>query len=173
MKATIELAEECGGETTLEISGATSAEIEAQARRTLIDWVREGEYGPNGAIVSARWTLLAIDGTPVETPQDRWMDVEIEPDHARLIRDAARAANAVDRLCGTDPESHDWTSDGEGGCRENPGVWSHGGTTMSFAQHCRRCGLHRVKVCYGAQRNPGQADEVEYRMLEPGECGWL
>lgn len=57
---------------------------------------------------------------------------------------------------------HDWTSEGEGGLDENPGVWSLGGTTMCFVSHCRKCGLKKTEVNYGSQRNPGQCDTVEY-----------
>lgn len=57
---------------------------------------------------------------------------------------------------------HDWTSEGEGGLDENPGVWSLGGTAMCFISHCRNCGLKKTEVHYGSQRNPGQCDTVEY-----------
>ncbi|MCA9591531.1 MAG: hypothetical protein KC657_39820 [Myxococcales bacterium] len=51
------------------------------------------------------------------------------------------------------------------GCRENPGVWSVGGTTLVFSHTCQRCGCRRVETRYGSQRNPGQRDGVEY--IEP------
>jgi hypothetical protein len=55
-----------------------------------------------------------------------------------------------------------------GGVRENPGVWSLGGTAMLFKQVCSRCGLYKVETHSGAQRNPGQLEvEIEYR--EPDE----
>ena len=62
---------------------------------------------------------------------------------------------------------HDWTSEFEGGCTENPGVWSLGGTTMSFSCHCRHCGMEKTEVNYGSQRNPGQCDTVEYSEPDP------
>ena len=59
-------------------------------------------------------------------------------------------------------DEHDWTSEGEGGCTENPGVWSVGGTAMVFKSHCRCCGLHRTQHVTGSQRNPGECDTTEY-----------
>lgn len=59
-------------------------------------------------------------------------------------------------------DEHDWTSDGEGGCTENPGVWSTGGTSMSFRTHCRACGLKRLQCTTGSQRNPGDCDTTTY-----------
>jgi hypothetical protein len=59
---------------------------------------------------------------------------------------------------------HEWSSEGEGGCDENPGVWSLGGTTLTFAAHCTRCGLRRHETHYGSQRNPYQCDEVRYEV---------
>ena len=59
-------------------------------------------------------------------------------------------------------DEHDWTSEGEGGCAENPGVWSTGGTGLTFRSHCRACGLKRVEHHTGAQRNPGECDTTTY-----------
>lgn len=93
--------------------------------------------------------------------EERSVTVEIEPCHEHLIKEAAGTAG-----CGTSPDDHDWTSEGEGGCSENPGVWSTGGTSMRFATHCRVCGLKRVQCTTGSQRNPGEHDTVEYEMLD-------
>ena len=59
-------------------------------------------------------------------------------------------------------DEHDWTSEGEGGCAENPGVWSTGGTGVTFRQHCRQCDLKRVVYHTGSQRNPGECDTTTY-----------
>jgi len=74
-----------------------------------------------------------------------------------------------DAGCGDDPDDHDWTSEGEGGLDENPGVWSTGGTSMVYHSHCRRCGLRRIEHSHGAQRNPGEGDSVEYHLLDDDE----
>jgi len=62
-------------------------------------------------------------------------------------------------------DEHDWERPYEivGGLKENPGVWSAGGTTMTFHSVCSHCGLHKHETQHGAQRNPGQLDTIEYR----------
>ena len=57
---------------------------------------------------------------------------------------------------------HAWTAEGLGGCDENPGVWSHGGTKMTFEHRCILCGCTRKEVSFGSQRDPGQCDKVRY-----------
>lgn len=61
---------------------------------------------------------------------------------------------------------HDWTSEGTGGCRENPGVWSVGGTVYTFTRRCKRCGMGEHITDYGSQRNPGQCDLRRYEREE-------
>ena len=88
--------------------------------------------------------------------------IEIEPDHSSKIIEACGRYEG----CGSDPDDHDWTSEGEGGCDQNPGVWSTGGTSMQFASHCRKCGLRRIEKHTGSQRNPGEHNTVDYEMPE-------
>ena len=57
-------------------------------------------------------------------------------------------------------DAHEWA--GEGGCDENPGVWSLGGTTLVFRERCEHCGVLRKSVCRGSQRNPGEQDTRTY-----------
>lgn len=59
-------------------------------------------------------------------------------------------------------KGHRWTSEDMGGCDENPGVWSTGGTTFLEKSQCARCGIVRTEVAYGSQRNPGECDSVTY-----------
>ena len=60
---------------------------------------------------------------------------------------------------------HRWSWD-TGGCRENPGVWSMGGTTIVSKRRCIICGCGWGKVAYGSQRNPNDVDGSTY---SPGE----
>ena len=55
---------------------------------------------------------------------------------------------------------HDWQ--GVGGCRENPGVQSLGGTTIEITRRCRACGIVEVSRYVGSQRNPGECDRRSY-----------
>jgi hypothetical protein len=57
---------------------------------------------------------------------------------------------------------HKWTRQGEGGCDQNPGVWSLGGTSYQYSAHCRWCGARRVELRHGSQRNPYECDSVSY-----------
>lgn len=155
----VEMRDDAGSTETVDFDhDPSTSEIHAAIR----DWVEGGEWGEDGARVDVSWTQYGPDGDEMYEGD---YTVDIEVDHASLIAAAARTAE----ICGTDPDDHDWTSEGEGGCTENPGVWSTGGTSMTFASHCRKCGLHRTEHHTGSQRNPGEHDTVEYRMLDDEE----
>lgn len=57
---------------------------------------------------------------------------------------------------------HRWTARNMGGCDQNPGCWSMGGTTIVEKRRCVLCGCVRTECYYGSQRNPGQCDTVAY-----------
>jgi len=173
---TVEMEEDCGGSDTTEITVEAGAEDEQDRRAkelavdAVTEWVRGGDYGEDGASVDAWYTLSDED---YAFPRAKVV-VEIEPDHLNLIRRAVTEARGSDAdggdYCGDDPDNHDWTSEGHGGCDENPGVWSTGGTSMSFEAHCTRCGLRRDETATGSQRNPGEHDTVSYRMESGTWC---
>jgi hypothetical protein len=146
----IEMTEECGGSQEIMVDAVDLDEARARAEKRLERWVQDGEYGDEGASVSARCTIRDETG---EVLDEIHTHVEIEPDHDALIR-----AAGGDLTC-----EHDWTREGEGGCTENPGVWSVGGTALVFASHCRKCGLHRRERTIGSYcNNPGKHDTVTY-----------
>jgi len=146
-------------EETLDAEDMDDAVSEAE------DWCRGGDWGKDGARIEVTVTEEDARGDTVES---RHISVDIEPDHAAMILGVCggRHDDRYERCCGDDPDDHDWTSEGEGGCDQNPGVWSTGGTSMSFASHCRTCGLHRSEHTTGSQRNPGEHDTVAYEMPE-------
>lgn len=152
--------EQCSETETFEADSLDAAAAEAGERTR--DWIEGGDWGDDGAIVSARWELYEGDNADGDPVEDGHEQVEIEPDHDTLMRRAGAPADC----------DHEFIStyEVEGGLRENPGVWSHGGTTMSFRSHCRHCGLQKREVSYGSQRNPGQSDRVEYEMPATAEC---
>jgi len=161
----VEMSEECGGSETAEITARTRSAAATRAESIVTDWVRGGDYGHDGASVAAWYTVLTPGGTVVQ--ERTRLTVEVEPDHAHLIAAGLLGlpSSRAEACCGDlDPDDHNWTSEGEGGCRENPGVWSLGGTTLAFNDHCRACGLHRHVVKLGPQRNPDDHDTVEYSM---------
>lgn len=155
----VEMREECGGDKTIEIEATTLEEACKIAKAKLKDWVRGGDYGNDGASVNAYFVITDDEGGELDNGS---VTVEIEPGHEVLIEKECHGHE----YCGNDPDDHDWTSEGEGGCDQNPGVWSTGGTSMTFASHCRTCGLHRTEYSTGSQRNPGEHDTVEYEMPE-------
>lgn len=160
---TVHYREECGVKDAeqIEIESGTKDEQDAaawvKARAFTIEWVRDGDYSADGAAVEA-WYYIEDDDYTWEMSERR-ITVDIEPDHESLIEQATDGEG-----CGTQVDAHDWTSEGEGGCRENPGVWSTGGTGMKFRDHCRRCGLTRTTYTTGSQRNPDDHDTVVYEM---------
>lgn len=164
MKTTVKLyCYEDGGSVDASIQGKTIDDLKAIAKKKLEQWLREGEWGDEGAEVRGNWKIT-VDGE--EITED--VDVVIEPNHDSLIRDSL-SQHELESICGTDPDDHDWTSEGDGGLKENPGVWSTGGTSIIFHSHCRKCGLHRVLNTTGSQKNPGEHDTVTYRMLSEEE----
>ena len=64
--------------------------------------------------------------------------------------------------CDSEEDDHEWTSEGMGGCDENPGVWSLGGTTIRINMRCIHCEMVRSETFYGSQRNPYECDSVRY-----------
>lgn len=133
------------------------------------EWMRCGEWGNAGAEVCYTWALTgAVGDGEDEDVDDGSGVVVIEAGHASLIREACHGRHSAEweRCCGESPDDHDWTSEGEGGLTENPGVWSVGGTAIAIHDHCRVCGLHRKTLHRGSQKNPGEHDEVEYTMPE-------
>ena len=129
-------------------------------RRMCREWVTDGEWDPNGEMVPVWWSLRMDSGDEINSGN---LVVTVEPDHDALIRAAG----------GDDGCDHRWvaTVEDEGGCNDNPGVWSAGGTTMVFRDHCSRCGLRRERVSHGTQRDPGQADEARYSLPDGDEGG--
>jgi len=119
---------------------------------------REYDWGDKGALIPLRVRELN-DRNKIVCSEH--VDVYIAPNHARLISNAAGCG----KVCGYNPNDHDWTREGEGGADDNPGVWFTGGTSMVFESHCRRCGLHRTEYFTGTQRSPSECNTVKYRML--------
>lgn len=153
------------GGSTHEIT-FTEEPDKSDIHREIENWCKDGEWGDDGAAIDILWTL-ELDGDEID---EGFYTVDIEPNHSKLIWDACGyiwdETGKKIRGCGDDPEDHDWTAEGEGGCMENPGVWSTGGTSMSFSTHCRKCGLHRNEYRTGSQRNPGEHDTVSYKMSD-------
>jgi hypothetical protein len=167
---TLEMQDDGGSTETVEFDALPTSDEISEACQ---EWCRGGEWGTDGAAICIGWTLTDDDGEEIDSGGET---VEIEPDHAAIIGKACGyewdEAGKTIRGCGEDPDDHDWTAEGEGGCDQNPGVWSTGGTSMTFSTHCRTCGLKRTEHSTGSQRNPGDHDTVSYEMPDSwcAEC---
>lgn len=146
MKYIIEMQDgQCNETRTLEADESRAA---FAAEKECEDWARGGEWGDDGARIEVSYVLTDEDGDVFSG----WCAVTVPPNTDALVRAA-----------GGDPDcDHDWSSEGEGGCRENPGVWSAGGTAMIYHSHCTICGLRKIERTAGMQRNPGEHDTVAY-----------
>lgn len=155
----LEMRSPCGTRQNVEYDEEPS---DADCDEATVEYVSEGEWGNEGASLDYRWTLYAVTTEGEEEVSEGRGTVEIEPDHDAMIR-----AAGGDTDC-----DHEWTSEGEGGLSENPGVCSTGGTSMRFASHCRACGLHRTEFYCGIQKNPGEHDTVSYEQPDSwcAEC---
>ena len=154
-----ELSDDHDGDETGEVLAGSPEHAAKLVRKAAREWAEGGSWGEEGATVEVRFAVYESADDGAEPVAEDSVEVDIEPDHESLIRRATRGAG-----CGTDPGDHDWTSEGEGGCDSNPGVWSTGGTSFTFHSHCRDCGLRRVEHTCGSQRNPGEHDTVGYEM---------
>jgi hypothetical protein len=141
---TLRMWDSCGGDNKIGLVGDEEP-TSHECNKACEEWCREGDWGDAGASIPVSWMVTDEEGNEIGSGD---IEVDIEIDHDTLIR---RAGGDIDCV-------HDWT----GGCRENPSVWSQWGTYMSFATHCRKCGLHRIERTPGSPRNPGDHDTVEY-----------
>lgn len=143
-----------GGELQLDESQVGSMD---EAKDAAIDWIQDGTW--EGKMMLDVWiTQVDHDGKVLDR-----VDFKVE--------------------VGKDPEppecaegcEHDWCSPYEvvGGLKENPGVWSLGGTTIHTSEVCSHCGWFRKSTAYGSQRNPGQCDKVEYEEPSDSSLEWI
>jgi len=109
--------------------GVFTADSTSDLEEQVEDWVRDGEWGDEGALVSIYCTS--------EDGENHAVNVEIEPNEAGMDPNAWHH----DR----EGHTHNWESPGFlGGCSENPGVWSEGNEL-----HCRvacQCGAVKSHV---------------------------
>ena len=105
---------------------------------------------------------------PVCAACARWIDsyhaaraAGLDDADAAERADADAADGDADPACG----EHDFVP-GPGGCRENPGIFALGGTTIASVATCE-CGAQRRDTYYGCQRAPGDVDH--YTVTEVGD----
>jgi len=71
---------------------------------------------------------------------------------------------------------HDWQSPYSvvGGCRENPGVYGHGGGVI-ITTVCRHCGKYMVEDSWAQDPETGQQglDTIAYREADEASLAWI
>ena len=137
------------------------AESLEEALELAQEWSAEGSYDER-CMVSC-WAVLLENGEPVEPYA--YGEVQAGPEPKPEATE-----------CGDDDDDHDWQTPIElvGGCTENPGVFSTGGTRFDFHAVCARCGMYKHSWDQGSQRNPGDLDEgVEYEAAEERSLAWV
>ena len=71
---------------------------------------------------------------------------------------------------------HDWQSPLSlvGGCTENPGVWSNGGTCYTTECVCAFCGCYATETDKGTQCHPSEAKiKVEIKQSDEASINWI
>jgi hypothetical protein len=130
------------------------------------DWARDGSWDHRCEVdvFAVELDPLADDGRDrrgAEVGDRTWTTVEVGED-------------APEPEC-EEADEHDWRSPHSvlSGLKENPGVWSEGGTKMVFRKVCKHCGCYRTETSVGAQRNPGELDRIEYDRPDEVSLRWV
>lgn len=131
---------------------------------------------------------VCMDHPPQIIDEDATNDADTHDcsgEYAPAMPDCEVSLPESEQSCDTDDQGHILESpEFLGGCRENPGVWSTGGTSFRFASVCRLCGKYKSETTPGCQRNPDEPlstvtisdrDERSEKWLKAlhEEDGWL
>ena len=144
-----EIREDSGASEIIEADSLNDALDQAR------DWAADGSYQER--------VMVTVWATPLDRKGNR---ISCE-----AVSEEVEAGPEPEEPECAEGEEHDWCSPHEvvGGIKENPGVWSLGGTSMSFLTVCRHCGWYRTVLDRGSQRNPGELEE-ETSYEEPNEA---
>lgn len=128
------------------------------------DYVSDGDWGDEPCSISVSVWREAIDLSNGEIIRIDKQSFDVD----------TPACEEEEPDC-RDTEKHDWQSpEWLGGCRENPGVWSTGGTSGTSKSVCANCGAYRFHTWSGPQKNPGEPNEtISYEMRDSHSRKWL
>ena len=155
--------------------------------------------GETPADIAAKLSDVAAVSAPGERGEDGYMRLVLTPvgplpsvideeatDEGQSSDCSGKYSDALPECAADGGGEHDWQSDYDvvGGIRENPGVWSTGGTGMGFDYCCAKCGCYKHEHQPGVQRNPDEPlqtitikprDEKSEAWLREkhAEDGWL
>lgn len=142
-----------------------------EAREYLADGDWDTSNGESFTVTGyvCEYTTVAEDGEEEEDETDsKEIEVEIEIDEEATIRNQVGAYYETCPGGESKEGEHEWEStyEREGGCTQNPGVWSNGGTALTIKSHCTHCALEKEELLRGSQRNPGEGDRVTFSLCE-------
>jgi len=113
-----------------------AADCAADAARAYVD---DGEWGADEATVFIPVRTTDPDG------ETEWFSFAIHP---------------CEPKCTDGRRGHDWHR--EGGIAENPGVWGHGGGTVT-TETCRHCGITRQTDTWASTPDGGHDTRIQYQ----------
>lgn len=147
----------CTGDGVVE--NILQAKDAVEAMDLAIDWWAEGSWENRTELDIFVREINPWDDD-MEFPMD-WKTIEVGEDPPEPDCEGA--------------DEHDWRSPHSvlSGLKENPGVWSEGGTRMVFRKVCKHCGCYRTETSVGAQRNPGELDRIEYDKPDEVSLRWV
>lgn len=134
--------------------GNADVEIEADsAREAAEEYVETGDWG---VIEKTFWVdIYATD----EDGEETIVTVTTHPPEPECVE-----------------ASHEWASPYSllGGCRENPGVWGHGGGIIS-KEVCRHCGVYRTSDTWAQDPNTGAQglESISYDEADEASAEWI
>lgn len=160
-----------GGGVTHDIYAASLDEAIDAGR----EWIEDGDWASEDGVIRKGVTLDACV-RPITTDED---GEDITDDQQE--NDCSGSYSDEEPECesegpGDDDGGHDWRSPYSllGGLRENPGVWSRGGTVTVTKSVCACCGKYRTETDAGSQLDSGEPKSVvEYEDANEDSEAWL
>lgn len=142
-----------------QVSETIEADDMQEAKETAIEIWQNCNWGEGRAMIDL--CVVELDENNNETDSREYVSVKV-------------GENPSPPACIEDKE-HEWRSPYScvGGIKENPGVWSGGGTIMHYKECCKNCGVYKKETLYGVQRNPGQCDVVSYEIADEDSLKWI
>jgi len=165
-----------GGGVTEDIHAASLDDAIEQGR----EWIEAGDWSGNDEDQDGGKTYRTITLDCCVREIVRYDDSEDDGEAGEIDEQATRDGQSYDcsgsysdelPACeatdapsddDADEQGHVWRSPYSvvGGIKENPGVWSLGGTAMRFVECCRHCGCIKTTKQAGSQRNRDQPIEI-------------
>lgn len=115
------------------------------AKKQLHDWARDSD-----------WNMDEWDATTIQVDYALYAGKWEPGDDAEPAYEYRHTFHPDEPACIDTNTEHDWTSSvkTEGGLKENPGVFGHGGGVI-IHDHCRHCGVQRTQDTWAQDPTTG------------------